>query len=309
MEQTNETPRPRTQPRARRRRKRRKSPLLPILLVLVLVAVGIFLLLAYGGHYIYIAGEYFGVHCSKVEVSEGSLDNLVEVSLADLQTDPRIQWDQSMMLVNEEHPLPEDFIPELALYKDTDVPMNRCLLEAYSDLAAAVTDHTGKKMYVSSTYRTQEEQEELYQEDPSISNTPGASEHQTGLGLDVYVGGNAGFGFIKTEAGQFVNSECWKYGFIIRYPSFGKGETGMQFEPWHLRYVGQPHAKVIYNNHETLEEYIASLRLGNWYQADGYWISRQSPRDGSSLQIPADFNAAVVSPDNQGNYVITIEVR
>ena len=305
MEQTNETARPR--PRARRRR--RKKPILPILLVLVLAAVGIFLLLAKGSHYIYIAGEYFGIHCSKVEITEGTPDNLIAVSYTDLQADPRVQWDQSTMLVNEDHPLPEDFTPELALYKDTDVPMNACLLDAYSDLSAAVTEHTGKKLYVSSTYRTQEEQEELYKEDPSIANAPGASEHQTGLGLDVYVTGNAGFGFIKTEAGQFVNSESWKYGFIIRYPSFGKDKTSMQFEPWHLRYVGEPHARVIYNNHETLEEYVDSLKLGNWYQVGKYWISRQSLQDGSTLQLPEDYTSAVVSPDNLGNVVITLQTR
>ena len=39
---------------------------------------------------------------------------------------------------------------------------------------------------------------------------PGASEHQTGLGIDVYVKNFAGEGFVKSQAGQFVNSESWR---------------------------------------------------------------------------------------------------
>ena len=134
---------------------------------------------------------------------------------------------------------------------------------------------------------------------------PGASEHQTGLGIDVYVKNFAGEGFVKSQAGQFVNSESWKYGFIIRYPSYGKSSTGIKFEPWHIRYVGKPHAAIIYNDRQTLEKYIDSFETGEWYSADGYLISRQTV--GESVTMPKAFGSAVISPDNTGCYMITVK--
>lgn len=124
----------------------------------------------------------------------------------------------------------------------------------------------------------------------------------------MYVPYYASYGFLKTEAGRFVNSECSEYGFIIRYPSYGKSKTGVKFEPWHIRYVGEPHAKVIYNNHMTLEEYIASLEIGIWYEAQGYLISRQTLSGDGTLALPSGYARAVISPDNTGYYIITVPV-
>lgn len=103
-----------------------------------------------------------------------------------------------------------------------------------------------------------------------------------------------------------MNSNCWKYGFIIRYPSFGKDETGVKFEPWHIRYVGEPHAKIIYNNHLTLEEYIHSLENGVWYEVDNYLISRQEVNENGMISLPDNYSNLVISPDNTGSYIITI---
>lgn len=114
----------------------------------------------------------------------------------------------------------------------------------------------------------------------------------------------AGQGFLKSKAGQFVNSESWKYGFIIRYPSYGKSSTGIKFEPWHIRYVGKPHAAIIYNDRLTLEKYIDSLKKGEWYAADGYLISRQEL--GEKVNMPKSYSSAVISPDNTGCYIITV---
>ena len=257
-------------------------------------------------HFLYISSEYIGIHCKKTEMNTTLPDNTVKISLYELKSDGKVRFEESAMLINEDHPLEDGFVPSVSGYKDTDVLMNECLKEAYEKLSSAVSEATGSPLFVSSAYRTEEEQRELYEDDPSTANTPGTSEHQSGLGLDVYVKYYAGFGFIKTEAGQFVNSKCWEYGFIIRYPSFGKAKTGMKYEPWHIRYVGEPHAEVIYNNHLTLEEYIDSLEDGVWYEVGGYLISRQKPDEGGKLSLPLSFESAVISPDNTGSYVITI---
>lgn len=257
-------------------------------------------------HYLYILGERVGVNCNKIEMNTIVLPNVKQFTLEELKENDKITFDQSTMLINTEFPLPEDYEPSLSQYKDTDLQIHASMQKSYEELALAVSENTGSKLYVSSAYRTEDKQQELYEEDPSNANIPGASEHQSGLALDVYVQYYAGFGFIKTDAGQYVNSNCWKYGFIIRYPSFGKNETGMKYEPWHIRYVGEPHAKIIYNNHLTLEEYIHSLENGVWYEVDNYLVSRQKLNENGMLSLPDSFISAIVSPDNTGSYIISI---
>ncbi len=104
---------------------------------------------------------------------------------------------------------------------------------------------------------------------------------------------------------------------VLRYsPDWsGAGETmhaievpacyGEKFEPWHIRYVGKPHAAIIYNDRLTLEKYIDSFETGEWYSADGYLISRQTV--GESVTMPKAFGSAVISPDNTGCYIITVK--
>ncbi len=274
---------------------------------LLAVALAVGVLLGRNPHWLYIAGETLGVRCRKVAVKEagpGKTEGRIPTAWGE---DPRVTLDQSLLLVNEGYPLPEDFSPALTFYRDTEVPINECAEEAYGRLSEAVEKETGSRLFVSSSFREEEEQKELYEKDPSTANRPGASEHQTGLGLDVYVRYYAGFGFIKSEAGRFVNSHCWEYGFIIRYPSFGKKETGMKYEPWHIRYVGEPHAKIIYNNRLTLEEYLAGFEPGVWYEAEGYLLSRQEPDGEGRIFLPEEFSEAVISPDNTGAFLVTVK--
>lgn len=257
-------------------------------------------------HYWFIAGEYLGLRCDKEELSAIEVTDLVAYSLSELMESGSVVFNQSLILINGENLLANDFQPDIVEYKDTGVMMNRCVPDAYQAVSAAVAEMYDEKLYISSDYRTEEEQEELHKEDHLTAAQPGSSEHEAGLALDVYVPYYAGFGFIKSKAGRYVNEACWKYGFIIRYPSFGESETGIPFEPWHLRYVGEPHAKIIYNNHLTLEEYIQSLHMGVWYETDGYILSRQQANADGSLLMPNDFGKATISPDNTGCYVITI---
>lgn len=277
-----------------------------IFCVLISIVIAVIVILYSNPHYIYVLGETLGVNGNEIERSTSIPQSTTQVTLDELKANDKIQFDQSMMLINTEFPLENDFVPEVSQYKNSEVQMNKCMHEAYEKLSAAVAEKTGSKLLVSSDYRTKEQQEELYEEDASTATKPGASEHQTGLALDLYVKHNAGYGFIKTEAGQFVNSDCWEYGFIIRYPVYGKSETGIKYEPWHIRYVGEPHAKIIYNNHLTLEEYILSLEDGIWYEIDGYLVSRQKPSSDNKLSLPAEYSGAVISPDNTGSYIITI---
>lgn len=281
-------------------RKRISSALIAAVL---LIAVSAGVAVHFRPHLGYIAGEYLGLYTQKLTVAGCPVETQSR-TVESLKSDARVSFDQSLMLVNTEHKLSDDFAPDLKEYKNSGVIMNACMLEAYSSLSAAVSEKTGQPLYVMSSVRSADEQKKLYSQYPDTAVPTGASEHQTGLGLDVYTKKFSGEGFIKSDAGQFVNSYSWQYGFIMRYPSYGKGQTKVKFEPWHIRYVGQPHAKVIYNNHLTLEKYIDSLEPDEWYSVDGYLVSRQE--EGSALDMPRSFAEAVISPDNTGYVIITV---
>ena len=283
-------------------KKRSKIIIIVAFIAVTLLSIGAVIVTNY--HSIYVFGEKQGFFKVPLPIEKSDECEFTEYSLDELKTDDRVSFDQSLMLINTEYMLGEDFVPDVLEYRDTTVFMSRCMLDAYAELSAAVSEQTGKKLYVSSDLRTKEEQEVLYKEDPLTATLPGASEHQTGLALDVYVAYYSGDGFVKSPSGRFVNSHAHEYGFIIRYPSYGEDVTGIRFEPWHLRYVGHPHSDAIYRNHTTLEEYIEGLEIGEWYEIDGYLVSRQSIRE--ALTLPNDFESCIISPDNTGCYIITV---
>lgn len=216
--------------------------------------------------------------------------------------EPGITVNEALLLINEEYPVTEDRKFSLECYKTTDVLMNKAMLEDYARLSAAVTEETGDKLYVMSSCRSFDDQRALFEEDSDVAARPGASEHHSGLALDVYVYMFAGEGFIRSEAGRFVNGNCHEYGFIIRYPSGKERITGFSYEPWHIRYVGQPHARIIALSNLTLEEYIGALGEGDFYEYDGWIISRQS---GPQLNVPRGASEITISEDNTGFYIIT----
>lgn len=230
----------------------------------------------------------------------------VPVTLDELTEKENVRFDTSLMLISPGHPLPDGFVPELADYRETGVLMEKNTAEAYGALSDAILSDCGTKLYVIASYRTDEEQEAVKDSEGDVAAAVGESEHQAGLALDLAVKGYGGASFLKTGAGKTVNRECFRYGFIIRYPFWGEKETGFSFEPWHVRYVGEPHAEIIMGNRMTLESYLSSLTPDKWYSYDGYLISRQS---GEEPEIPSSFLSLTVSPDNCGCYVITAKTE
>lgn len=91
---------------------------------------------------------------------------------------------------------------------------------------------------------------------------PGESEHHTGLALDIITPEyhkdvySLTAEFAKTDAYKWLQSNSYKYGFILRYPENKTNITGFSFEPWHYRYVGEDSAKYIFENNLCLEEYL-----------------------------------------------------
>lgn len=227
-----------------------------------------------------------------------------ELLLSEFKEWENVCENQAMLLVNPENKLAFDFEAWVSEYRETGVIMNSSMCDAYGEMSDYIREEFDVKLLVMSSYRTAQEQAEIENEKGSETAAQvGASEHQTGLSLDVYVSGYAGEGFIKSDVGQYVNSHCQEYGFIIRYPQAKEDVTGIRYEPWHIRYVGLPHSEIIYSKGIALEEYFEELEIGEFYISGDYIFTRQ--KIGETVVVPSDCESYTLSEDNTGCVVIT----
>ncbi len=171
------------------------------------------------------------------------------------------------LIVNKYNALDKDFVPEkltrLTKCSEGEEYLAEVAKEAY-DLLCEASISAGLKLGVTSSYRSYASQEKLY--NSYLKNngqdyvnkyvaTPGFSEHQTGLALDVKSTVSSPFKTTKEYKWMIENS--YKYGFILRFPEGKENYTGYNPEAWHFRYVGKDIAEYIFNNNITYEEYYA----------------------------------------------------
>lgn len=168
------------------KKKLRKRISTGLIISVLTVMAALLAVFAIRPHLRFVAGEYLGLNTRKITVAKISPE-LDKINIDALRADSRVTFNQSLMLVNSEHPLDDNDKPDLAEYKKTGVIMNACAAESFSELSAAVMEKTDCKLLVMSSVRDADEQKELYNSDSSTAAAPGASEHQTGLGIDVYV--------------------------------------------------------------------------------------------------------------------------
>lgn len=185
--------------------------------------------------------------------------------------------DWRLILVNKQHPIPDDYTVELETIKGS----MQCDARIIADLIAMfqAADEDGVNLAVCSPYRDLNRQEWLferkiksymkkgmsYMEAYSLASrivmVPGASEHQLGLAIDINCDTYTSLdeGFADTDAGKWLAEHCPEYGFILRYPHGKEYITGVEYEPWHFRYVGKEAAAVITEQGICLEEFIEGL--------------------------------------------------
>lgn len=185
--------------------------------------------------------------------------------------------DWKLLLVNKQHTIPQDYEFTLGTIKGS-MRCDERIIEPLTQMFAEAKED-GVNLIVCSPYRDMARQEYLFErkvksyqskgmsymdayEKAAITVTlPGASEHQIGLAVDIISDTYSALevGFADTQAGKWLAEHSWEYGFILRYP-LGKEEiTGIQFEPWHFRYVGRDAAEVITSQNITLEEFVENL--------------------------------------------------
>lgn len=182
--------------------------------------------------------------------------------------------DWRYVLINKQHPIPEDYSFDLVTIKGNMQCDSRIREDLLKMLQAAKQD--GINLVIRSPYRDMSRQEYLFSKKISIYmrngmtymdayktasqavTVPGASEHQIGLAIDItsdgYAALNEGFG--DTQAGEWLAQHSCEYGFILRYPKGKEYITSIEYEPWHFRYVGKEAATTITEKEITLEEFV-----------------------------------------------------
>lgn len=193
---------------------------------------------------------------------------LIAVSvLKNIQTGNNADW--RLILVNNENSIPYGYTPELMELSNGI----RIDTRIYPDLQRMFDDARNVGIYpiVSEGYRTHEEQKKMMSDkvESFISEgyskheakklarewvaVAGKSEHEIGLALDI----NADQSYsTDTEVYDWLAENAYKYGFILRYPPDKEYITGIDYEPWHYRYVGTETATEIHDKNITLEEYL-----------------------------------------------------
>jgi LAS superfamily LD-carboxypeptidase LdcB len=185
-----------------------------------------------------------------------------------------------LLIVSAASPLPEGYAPSLGIVIGEYEMDERCASKCLQMIEDCQAAGMGLPM-ICSAYRTQEYQEMLYenkvvrvmQEDwlgyedalaeaAKVVAVPGTSEHQTGLAADIM---DEVYPYLNewqehTEAQAWLMEHAPEYGFILRYPPDASDITGIVYEPWHYRYVGEKFAKEITKRGLTLEEYVAWRR-------------------------------------------------
>lgn len=190
---------------------------------------------------------------------------------------------QRIILVNHWNAVPQDYEPDLVSLSTTISTENiKVDSSCYEALLQMIADCNAQcpKVCVVSGYRTREYQTRLHNrkirayeeqgysaEDAQsaaamVVAIPGTSEHELGLAVDII---DTRLWELTEEqanlpAQKWLMENAWKYGFILRYPKEKSESTGIIYEPWHYRYVGEEIAKEVYESGLTLEEYLEQLQ-------------------------------------------------
>lgn len=188
-------------------------------------------------------------------------------------------------LTNQENLLDADYVPRdlitVTVKRVVNGELRKAAHEALEEMFAAA-EKDGCTLYAKSLYRSYQTQKTMYSNrlqkvgrDDGVVAYPGSSDHQTGLGIDIL---NYEWtkkdgmtpAFAETREAQWMAAHCHEYGFIVRYMEDKEEITGIIYEPWHLRFVGNEAAVYIMENHLSLEEFTREWRdYVAMYEADG----------------------------------------
>lgn len=179
-------------------------------------------------------------------------------------------------LVNKKYMLKEDYVPKgltpiASEYAVDGMQLKQEAADAFLKFAQAGYN-ANVPIYAINAYVSAQDQSTAYQNavvwygESAADNYAarvGASEHQSGLAVNIAVVGEDNTDYSTTNAYQWTSQNCINYGFIQRYPQGKEAITGFSFEPSHYRYVGTETAKQVSESGLTYDEFYC-LYLASW---------------------------------------------
>ena len=180
-----------------------------------------------------------------------------------------------------------------------------------------------KSVNVVAGYRTEEDQQGLFDRSAERNGLahaekyvakPGGSEHHTGLAVDFSVLRADGSSVDYDGSGEYtwINKNCHKYGFVVRYATGKEELTGIWDEPWHFRYLGIPHATEMVRKGMCMEEYMNYLKKYT-FDGDHLFINCESGEyevwytEGTHVYLP-EGGEYEVSGNNMDGFIVTCKV-
>ncbi|SFM36060.1 D-Ala-D-Ala carboxypeptidase. Metallo peptidase. MEROPS family M15B [Gracilibacillus orientalis] len=282
----------------------------------------LFLLVCLGISYVYIAPIFQEVEIQPYnQNNKGALDD--EWSSESTQQ-KNINEDQinhgNLLLVNRDYPVEQESIKadivNLFTHKEltqgyvlleSDIYLSEDVARKFSKMVDAAEKDGVSRFLISSGFRNFEEQRELYQDMGADYALPaGHSEHNLGLALDV---GSTETSMYEASEGEWIKENAWKHGFILRYPEDKVAVTGIEYEPWHIRYVGLPHSLIMKEENFALEEYLDYLKDKRKVsvEVDGknYTVSYYPFSENMKIDIPENHEYEI-SGNNTDGVIATV---
>lgn len=216
---------------------------------------------------------FYGFDLPQITLSDVSDDEDGNAGAAKKPVGFKQSTDWRLILVNHEHPLEKEFdgeLTELRYGQSVDSRIYPDLQDMFDEMR-----RSGLSPRVVQGYRSHSEQESRLKNKISEymgygkskeeaeklalqwEAAPGTSEHEIGICVDI--SSESGDNASANDVWAWLDENCWKYGFIKRYPNNKSKITGVRGEPWHYRYVGAEAAEEIMEKGITLEEYLGAV--------------------------------------------------
>ncbi len=236
------------------------------------------------------------------------------------------------LLINRENALPKGYVPKnMATINKSkmsvasnDLKLLPVPLEALYQLNAAAKKDNAMGLFVHQAYRsesfqntlfqrrlekfkkTEKTYEEAFEKTQQMVAYPGKSEHQAGLALDVYsTKGPSAETFFGTNDQKWLEKNCYKFGYVVRYPDGKTNITKIIYEPWHIRYVGIPLATYLYNNKLCLEEFYTKLDKDKVIETDKYIFKKLTSKQKVYINKTMK-NTTELEEIKSGEYLLTV---
>ncbi|MEK4915075.1 M15 family metallopeptidase [Bacillus sp. FSL E2-8887] len=258
----------------------------------------------------------------EIDVKIAEKDNKVKAANTEkIEVTKEQIYKGDLLLVNKDYPVKKDSVrsdivnvnhnSELVrgyVIFDRNLRLSEGVVKKFLNVVDAAGKDGVQHFLMSSGYRDFQEQSKLYKEMGSDYALPaGYSEHNLGLSLDV---GSTQKKMEKAPEGKWIEENVWKHGFVLRYPKNKSDITGIQYEPWHIRYVGLPHSAIMQKKKITLEEYLDFLKeekeVSTEVEGKKYTVSYYKVSDRMNVNVPVN-KQYEISGNNMDGVIVTVQ--